>query len=127
MIYHGFFCEVTMTKEHYHHCRHMSELSNHYIQPDDFYNPLLHIYEFLDDKDRYHYYKPDFVGNCYGDITIRADNNRVYSWSGRKETWYYNHLPVSHFSDVDCPRLFLEAIRVSVGSERILRIHRCLA
>lgn len=107
----------------YSRCRDISEL-NHYTQPDDFYNPVTHVYEFFDNHDTYHYYRPDFVGSN-GDIVIKSDRG-IYKWCAKSQRWFFNHIPVKHFTDVDCPQLLLEAIRVSVGSEKIDRIHSCL-
>lgn len=107
----------------YSRCRDISEL-NHYTQPDDFYNPVTHVYEFFDDNDNYHYYRPDFVGHN-GDVVIESDKG-IYQWSYKHRKWKFNSRFVSHFTDVDSPQLLLEAFRVSVGSEKIDRIHSCL-
>lgn len=107
----------------YSRCRDISEL-NHYTQPDDFYNPVTHVYEFFDDNENYHYYRPDLVGHN-GDVVIESDRG-IYQWSCKHRKWKFNSRFVSHFTDVDSPQLLLEAFRVSVGSEKIDRIHSCL-
>ncbi|MBQ6687606.1 MAG: hypothetical protein IJN02_00060 [Bacteroidales bacterium] len=107
-------------EQSYSRCRDISEL-NHYTQPDDFYNPVTHVYEFFDDNKNYHYYRPDFVGHN-GDVVIESDKG-IYQWSSRARRWRFNGRLVSHFTNVDSPQLLLGYYSQSLQSIKIDQCH----